>query len=81
MTFWQWYWIWAGLFCWGVFGLVAFMIVWSKVSKMRSDLYSSMFVILILPYIVVLAGPFVWIFTMFFVLNEVWECWRDRRNY
>jgi len=76
MTFWQWYWIITGLFCWGVFGLVGFMIVWTRLSEKYSDLHAHTFVFMIL-----LAGPFAWLFMVLFAFSGIRKWWRDRRNY
>ena len=76
MTFWSWYWTATGLFCWGVFGAVAFMIVGEK---LLDGHYRSKNLAMVLA--IILCGPFVWLMgigTFFCVLVE-W--FRDRKLY
>lgn len=73
MTLWQWYWVVIGLFAWGVFGMVVFMALWCRMSEKYSEIHGHVMAVMIL-----LAGPFMWIFMLISALAELRRWWKDR---
>lgn len=73
MSFWEWYWVGMGVFAWGVFGMLIFMVVWCRLSDKYSKIHTHVFVTMIL-----LAGPFVWTFLALAGLAELGKWVRNR---
>lgn len=73
MTFWQYYWVITGLFCWSVFGMALFVTVGCELLERYSEIRSYVMVAMIL-----LAGPLAWLMAVVFALEEFRTWWRNR---
>ena len=65
MSFWNWYWLVVGAFSWGVFGLVAMLLLHDAMSR------PGWRTVVLNVAVAVLGGPFIWLFLLCSGLAEL----------